>query len=219
MGAQPSPDGDELRARHHLRRLGARPLGHQEPTVSIPEPRRPVTPTRVIPAGTPLPARLPEPGEAPPWRTPPPPPPPPADSGPLPVPPAPEPRTVEVRHVHEIVLTSPDPDPEPGPRLWERAWDALVTWRMIVAIIVAFLPWANGRSPVGIWGHTVHQARTEAGIGAAYVIAGVALAAAWGLDRHTGRAVPRFLLVTALVGGLGVLNWFDPILALTGVHR
>jgi hypothetical protein len=151
--------------------------------------------------------------------TPPPPPPPPANPGPLPVPPDPEPRTVEVRHVHEILLTSPDPDPEPSPRLWERLWDLLVTWRMIVAIIAALTPWARGRSPVGIWAHTLHQARTEAGIGAAYVIAGVAIAAAWGLDRHTGRAVPRFLLATALVGGLGVLNWFDPILALTGVHR
>ncbi|MFF1284404.1 type VII secretion-associated serine protease, partial [Streptomyces sp. NPDC058299] len=75
--AQPGPGGDELRTRYYLRRLGAHPLGHQEPTVSIPEPRRPVSPTRVIPAGAPLPARAPEPGEVPPWRTPPPPPPPP----------------------------------------------------------------------------------------------------------------------------------------------
>jgi hypothetical protein len=138
---------------------------------------------------------------------------------PLPVPPDPEPRTVTVRHVHEILPTSPDPDPDPGPRLWSRLWDTLVTWRMLAAILAALLPWYNGRSPVGIWGHTVHQARTEAGAGAAYVIAGVAVTAAWVLDRRTGRAVPRFLLLTALVGGLGVLDWWDPILALTGVQR
>ncbi|MFI2761374.1 hypothetical protein ACH5A3_21270 [Streptomyces echinatus] len=215
MGAQPSPGGDELRARHYLRRLGARPLGHQEPTMSIPAPRRPVTPTRVIPAGAPLPARAPEPGEAPPWRTPPPPPPvmtPPAPPAP---PPSPPPAEVVVRHVHEVL-----PVVEERPqRVWERLWDALVTWRMLAALLAALLPWAGGRSPVGIWAHTVHQARTEASIGAAYVIAGVAIAAAWGLDRHTGRAVPRFLLVTALIGALGVLDWFDALTLLTGVHR
>ncbi|CAL9662627.1 hypothetical protein [Streptomyces sp. enrichment culture] len=103
MGAQPSPGGDELRARHYLRRLGARPLGHQEPPVSIPEPRRPVTPTRVIPAGAPLPQRPPEPGEEPPWRTPPPPPV--ITSPPSPVPAPPPPAEVVLHHhVHEIVL-------------------------------------------------------------------------------------------------------------------
>lgn len=39
QGAWPSPDGDELRARHHLRRLG-----HQEPPMPAPHDRRPVTP-------------------------------------------------------------------------------------------------------------------------------------------------------------------------------
>ncbi|WP_435279150.1 hypothetical protein [Streptomyces sp. 1222.5] len=219
MSAQPPPGSDELRARHYLRRLGARPLGHQEPTVSVPEPRRPVTPTRVIPAGSPLPARAPEPGEAPPWRTPPPPPPPPADPFPLPHPPDPEPRPVEVRHVHEIVLTSADPDPEPDPRWWERLWDTLVTWRMVVAILAALLPWLNGQSPVGVWAHTLHLARGEATPLAAYVIAAVAIACAWGLDRRTGKVVPRFLLVTAMLGALGVLDWYDPVLFLTGVHR
>jgi hypothetical protein len=135
----------------------------------------------------------------------------------MPVPPDPEPRIVEVRHVHEVILTSADPDPEPRPRLWERLWDRLFTWRMVVAILAAVTPWAYGQSPVGLWSHTVHQARTDAGIGAAYVIAGVALAAAWALDRHTGRVVPRFLLITASLGAFGVLHWWDPILALTGV--
>ncbi|MET9012307.1 hypothetical protein ABZX74_15515 [Streptomyces olivaceoviridis] len=210
-----SQGGDELRARAYLRRLGARPFGHQEPTVSIPEPRRPITPTRVIPAGVPLPARPPEPGEAPPWRTPPPPP---VTTAPTPsVPPPPPPAEVVVHHVHEIVFAPPEE--ERPPRLWERLWDALVTWRMIVALIAALIPWAGGQSPVGIWAHTVHQARTEAGIGAAYVIAAVAIAAAWGLDRHTGRVVPRFLLVVALLGSLGVLHWWDPFQFLTGVTR
>ncbi|MET9138885.1 hypothetical protein [Streptomyces parvulus] len=209
MSAQPSPDGDELRARHYLRRLGARPFGHQEPAMNEPTPR-PVTPTRIIPAGARLPDRPPEPDEAPPWRTPPPPPPP---------PPVPEPRPVEIRHVHEIVLTSPEPTPDPDPPLWSRLWDRLITWRMIVAILAALTPWAGGQSPIGLWSGTVHQARTEAGVLAAYIIAGVALTAAWTLDRRTGRAVPRFLLVTASLGAFGVLSWYDPVLFLTGVHR
>ncbi|MFE7954398.1 hypothetical protein [Streptomyces sp. NPDC057413] len=216
MGARPSADGDELRARRYLRRLGARPLGHQEPTMHEPE-SRPVTPTRIIPAGAPLPARPPEPGEAPPWRTPPPPPPPPAMPDPPPVPPDPEPRPVEVRHVHEMVLTWADTDPEPDP-WWARLWDRVFTWRMGGAILAALTPWAGGHSPVGAWADTLHQARTEASVGAAYVIAGVAVGAAWALDRRTGRWLPRFLLVTATVGSLGVLAWYDPILLLTGVH-
>jgi uncharacterized RDD family membrane protein YckC len=120
-------------------------------------------------------------------------------------------------------MPAPLPEPEPEPRWWERTWDyltdRLVTWRMAVAILAALTPWAGGESPVGIWSHTVHQARTEAGIGAAYVIAGVAVTAAWALDRHTGRTVPRFFLVTASLGALGVLHWWDPFLLLTGVTR
>ncbi|MFF6985625.1 hypothetical protein [Streptomyces sp. NPDC010273] len=212
-GAQPSLDGDELRARAHLRRLRVRPFGHQDPDVSTPQKPQPITPTRVLPAGTPLPAPLPphppQPGAIPPWHTAPPPP-------PVAVPPPPAP--LEVRHVHEVVLVLPEPEETP-PRLWHRLWDALVTWRMAVAVLLALLPWYGGRSPVGLWAHTVQQARTEAGIAAAYVIASVALAAAWILDRRTGRVVPRFLLVTALLGSLGVLSWWDPVQFLTGVTR
>ncbi|MFR9796156.1 hypothetical protein ACL02U_09670 [Streptomyces sp. MS06] len=174
-----------------------------------PEPRL-VTPTRVIPAGTPLPARPPEPDEAPPWRTPP---------QPQPAAPTPDPGPVDVRHTHEIVLTWPDTDPDPTPPLWARLWDRLTTWRMLAAILAALTPWAGGHSPVGLWAHTLHQARTEASIGAAYVIATVAVLTTWTLDRRTSRVVPRFLLVTALLGTLGVLNWWDPILLLTGVTR
>jgi len=214
MGAQPSTGGDELRARAFLRRLHVRPFGHQDQDLAVSTPDhqpRPITPTRVIPAGAPLPARPPQPDEVPPWRTLPTPP-----TAPPPPPPAP----VEVRHVHEVVLVAPEPQEEEPPRLWERLWDAVVSWRLIAALLAALLPWAGGRSPVGIWGHTVHQARTEAGIGAAYVIAGLAVTAAWGLDRHSGgRLIPRFLLVTALVGGLGVLDWFDSITLFTGVTR
>ncbi|MFD4264054.1 hypothetical protein ACFWR9_42230 [Streptomyces sp. NPDC058534] len=214
MSAQPSPGGDELRARAYLHALHARPLGHQDPVMPTP-PDRPVIPSRIIPAGAPLPARAPEPGEAPPWRTPPPPVAPPQ----MPAVPAPQPVPPPqvVHHVHEVLLVTPDP--EPGPRLWERLWERLFTWRNLLAVLAALTPWAGGQSPVGLWSGTVHQARTEAGILAAYVIAAVALTTAWALDRRTGRALPRFLLVTAAFGALGVLSWWDPILLITGVHK
>ncbi|KAF2774648.1 hypothetical protein [Streptomyces sp. OM5714] len=223
MSAQPPSDGDELRARAYLRALSARPFGHQDPAMHEPTPR-PVTPTRVIPAGAPLPARPPEPDELPPWRTPPPLPPPVAPPpAPTPVRIDPDPGPVEIHHTHEVVLTWADPDPEPDPPLWARVWDwlweHLVTWRMLVAILAALLPWLNGHSPVSLWAGAVHQARTEAGVLAAYVIAAGALITTWALDRRTGRAVPRFLLVTAALGALGVFDWWDPILALTGVHK
>ncbi|MBZ6250553.1 hypothetical protein KVH27_19495 [Streptomyces olivaceus] len=188
----------------------------------MPEPApRPVTPTRIIPAGTPLPARPPEPDELPPWRQKPAPPP------PAPPPPAvrtdPDPAPVEIRHTHEVLLTWADPEPEPDPPLWARVWDwlwaHLITWRMLLAILAALTPWLAGDSPVSLWSHTVHQLRAEAGILAAYVVAGGALTTAFVLDRRTGRALPRFLLVTTAVGALGVFDWWDPILALTGVAR
>lgn len=215
MSREPPPESDELRARHYLRRLGARPLGHQEPPMPS---KKPIQPTAIIPAGAPLPPGSPAPGAVPPWRTPPPPPPPAPPASPPAPPPPPPPSVVVVRHTHEVLVITPDPDPDPGPPWWARLWDWLVTWRNLVAIVLALLPWAGGRSPVGIWAHTLHQARTEASIPAAYIIATVALTAAWALDKRTGRAVPRFLLVTALAGSVGALGWFDAITLITGVH-
>ncbi|MDT0477377.1 hypothetical protein RM863_35175, partial [Streptomyces sp. DSM 41014] len=148
----------------------------------------------------------------------PPPPPPPAPVTPAAPPPPPLPAAV-VHHVHEVVLIPPPPQEPPRRPLWARLWDALVTWRFLGAILLALLPWLGGRSPVGAWGHTVHQARTEGGILAAYVLAVLAVALAWLWDRQTKqqRFLPRFAFVTALLGGLGVLNWTDPIALLTGV--
>lgn len=219
------PGGDELRTRAYLRRLGARPLGHhQEPTMPTPDPDpapRPVTPTRIIPAGAPLPARAPAPGETPPWRTPPPPPPP-AVPEPPPAAPAPEPRprvaTVRHVHVHEVLLVAPEPAPEEEPPgLLARAWDWLCDWRLATAVGAAVTPWMAGHSPVSAWAHTLATCRTEASTGAAYVLAGAALAGTWALNR-TNRWVPRALFVTALIGSTGAMSWFDPITALTGVH-
>lgn len=225
MTAQPSPGGDELRIRAYLRALRVRPFGHQEPPVSIPEPRRPVTPTRVIPAGAPLPARPPEPGEAPPWR-PPPPPPPPAEPDPLPVPPPPEPRPIEVRHVHEVVLTWPEPDPEPDPQpgLWSRTWTAVTGrisgWKALIALAAAVLPipW-TGYSAAVTWHYTITQARAmHQGFGYALAFGAFTLAV-HKVTRGHGGAVALFFCAVTFIGLFGAMSWYDPILWLTGVHR
>ncbi|MFJ2717430.1 hypothetical protein [Streptomyces sp. NPDC087437] len=232
MGAQPSPDGDELRARAYLRRLHVRPFGHQDPPMPHEDEPRAVTPTRVIPAGAPLPARPPEPGEAPPWRTPPPPPPtPPADppSGP---PPGSGPDRVPpevVRVVHEVIVipatsadTDTEPDPEPG--LWSRAWSAatgrISGWAALLALAAAVvpIPW-TGYSAATTWRYTITQARAlHMGFGYALAFGAFALALNK-LVRGRGGAVSLFFCAVTFIGLFGAMSWYDPIQWLTGVHR
>ncbi|MFD9151553.1 hypothetical protein [Streptomyces diastaticus] len=182
---------------------------------------RPITPTRIIPAGEPLPPRPPEPGEAPPWRSrkaspPPAPPTPPAPRPPAPEPPPPGP--IEVRVTVDL-LPVEEPDP---PSRWARLVDWVCArctdWRLLSAVLAALAPWLGGTSPVGAWAATLHDARTEAGLPAAYLVAAVALAVAWAINRR-GRWLGRFAFTTALIGATGVLDLYDLVLLLTGVPR
>jgi hypothetical protein len=178
----------------------------------------PITPTRIIPGGAPLPGRAPLPGEAPPWRTPPPPPRPPAAPPVLPPVPIPPPTPIEVRVT--VDLAPPAEVEEERPGALARLWAQVASWRLAVAAGAALLPWLGGSSPITAWAHTLHTAREEAGLGAAYVIAGVTLGGATFVYRRSAsRFLPTFILVTASVGALGVLDWWDPIQALTGVTR
>lgn len=184
--------------------------------------RRSVTPTRVIPAGAPLPARAPAPGEEPPWRTPPPPPPP-TVAAPVPVPPAPEPRIVEVRHVHEILLTSPEPDPEPDPSRWERlgAWLGRYVrpWHTVIGITAAVIPIPGvGYSAASVWHYTVGEGRDSFGIGWGYALGLIPLALATTvIVRKGGSPLRLFALAATFVGSFAALSWYDPIQFLTGV--
>lgn len=189
-----------------------------------PEPR-PVTPTRIVAAGAPLPARLPEPDEAPPWRAPTPPPPP-AAPNPPPVQPDPDPPVTEVRHVHEVILTSPDPDPQPDPQpgLGARAWSAAVggisNWRVLLALFAAVtpIPW-TGYSAAVTWHYTITEARAmHQGFGYALAFGAFALAV-HKLTRRRGGAACMFFLAVSFVGLFGAMSWYDPIQWLTGVHR
>ncbi|GHI91725.1 hypothetical protein [Streptomyces olivaceus] len=219
MSAQPSLGGDELRARAYLRALSARPFGHQEPAVNEP---RPVTPTRIIPAGAPLPERPPEHDEIPPWWQKPEPPPPAAP----PPPPAridPEPGPVEVRHTHEITLTWATPDPEPS--RWERltGWFGRYVrpWHAVIGITAAVVPIPGvGYSAATVWNYTVGLGRESFGVGWGYALGLIPLLlAVTVIARHGGSPLRLFALAVTLVGALASFSWYDPIQFLTGVSR
>ncbi|MGW5477677.1 hypothetical protein [Streptomyces sp. NPDC004008] len=194
--------------------------------------KQPVTPTRIIPADAELPARPPEPGEAPPWRTPPPPPPaPPADPPPGPWPPlGPNPSPPEVvRVIHEVIVTpatSPDPDPEPDPqpRWWSRAWDTATArikpWKAVIALFAAAtpIPW-TGYSAATTWHYTMSQARAfHVGLGYGIAFGTFALAVNK-LIRGQGGPVALFFCAVTFIGLFGAMSWYDTIHWLTGVSR
>ncbi|MDJ0460608.1 hypothetical protein [Streptomyces sp. H27-C3] len=185
---------------------------------------KPITPTRIIPAGASLPARPPGPDDIPPWRTPtphtpapfPPPPPPPVAAPPrTPWPDPPPPGPIQVRVTVDLA-----PAPEPERSRWDFGWlwAWLRPWQSLVAAGLAVAPFFGGDSLISAWSVTLDTARAEAGVPAAYVLGGTALGLAFLADKYRGHLLARVLLITAMVGGTGALDWFDPITALTGVR-
>lgn len=174
----------------------------------------PITPTRVIPAGTLLPAPV-----APP---PPPPPPPFATTWPWPEPPPPS-GPVEMRIVVDVVQREQAPlvaPPEP-PR-WDWSWlTRLLGVRTLTAGAAAvLLPLPpDGHGPVATWSTVLDTCRTEASIGGAYVLAGLGLGIALLVHQRTHGWWARVLLLTALIGGTGAMGWYDPVTLVTGVTR
>ncbi|MFG2670835.1 hypothetical protein [Streptomyces sp. NPDC048445] len=183
---------------------------------------RPITPTRIIPAGAPLPDRGPLPGEVPPWwetTAAPAPPPPPVHPPAVPVaPPAPEPLPPQV-HVHVVIAG----EPEPEPTRWQRLAAALRRigrpWQICGALTLALLPIpGTGYSVATGWAHAVSQARTEQGQGAGYVLALTPLVIALIRISHGGTLPRLLLLAVALVGVTGAIHAYDPVTWITGVR-
>lgn len=212
---------DEHRARAYLRHLGAAPIGHPVPPRTAMT-DRPITPTRVIPASTHLPARPPAPDELPPWREPP-------AAPPAEPPPPAAPRTVAaeqpqplVVHVH---IDTPEPEPEPEPTRWERltagAHRIGRPWQMAAALALTVAPIpGSGYSAATTWHYCVSQTRDGFGIGYGYALAGIPLALAVTAITRNGGNVPRLVaLAITTVGLFGAMSWYDPITALTGVTR
>ncbi|MFI8254099.1 hypothetical protein [Streptomyces filamentosus] len=189
---------------------------------------RPITPTRIIPAGAPLPERPPGPDDIPPWRAPAPAPAPPAPPAPPPppaaaAPPEPPPASSAPIEVHVRFLPAEEPPPKPSRRrlFWEWITEIIPAWQVAAALLAVLVPIPGvGYSLSGVWTYTVGQARTEAGAAWAYALTGVPLLLA-GRAFHRTRAL-RFLIVAviAAIGLLfGALDPFDLVTITTGVTR
>ncbi|MDV5145914.1 hypothetical protein R1T08_17280 [Streptomyces sp. SBC-4] len=181
---------------------------------------RPIVPTRIIPAGAPLPERPPGPGDIPPWRAAPPAPPaPPPPAMPRHASPPPPPGPIEV-HVTFLPVEEP-PEPSRRERLWTWITSIASPTKFALALVAALVPIPGvGSSLAGVWAYTVGEARTEVGAPWAYGLATVPLLLAARALHHT-RAL-RFLIATviALVGLLfGALDPFDLVTITTGVTR
>lgn len=189
---------------------------------------KPITPTRIIPAGAALPARAPRDDELPPWwehpapATPPPPPPPVVPPTPVSVP-APEPPADRPIHV-VVALAQPyfEPGPEPTRRERLTAWLAQYgsPWHAAAALAAAVAPiLPNGYSLATTWQYTVAETRDIWGPGWGYGLGGGALALiVYRITRTGGGPVRLLLLAVTGIGVLGAIDLFDPITALTGVH-
>ncbi|WP_327710050.1 hypothetical protein OG912_16880 [Streptomyces sp. NBC_00464] len=181
---------------------------------------RPITPTRIIPAGAPLPDRLPEPGELPPWweqPAPPAQPPPPTPA------PAPEP---EQRPLQVFVTVQTEPYyEEPEPTRWQRLVAGVrgigKPWQVCGAPLLAVIPIpGTGFSAATTWAYALGQARDEWGATHGYVLALLPLA--WGIARtarHGGTLLRVWGITVALAGLVGAIDPFDIVTILTGVHR
>ncbi|MCL7377458.1 hypothetical protein [Streptomyces sp. 35G-GA-8] len=190
---------------------------------------RVVIPTRVIPAGAPLPDRPPEPDDIPPWR------PQPAATPPAPpaVPPASDPwhgpgaspppyGPIEVRVTFAPMALPPEPTRR------ERLWAWLRTYatplQAVTGLVLAVAPiLPRGYSCAGTWYYTVGQAR-EFGTGWGYAIGGGALfLGGYALvrkreQRRDGSSFLRvFFLATTFVGAFGAIDPYDPVTWITGV--
>ncbi|MDV9194331.1 hypothetical protein [Streptomyces sp. Wh19] len=188
---------------------------------------RPITPTRIIPAGTPLPERGPEPGEIPPWRTAPAPPVPPAPPmmPPAAPPAAPPPPPVQQIFIPQgpfevhVTLQPPEPEPTRWQRLWAWATSIGRPWQICGALFLASLPAFGGHSIATLWASCVAEARAEGGQGAGYALALTPLAIAVIRIVRGGGTLPRLLLLAISFTGLaGAIHIYDPVTWITGVH-
>lgn len=180
---------------------------------------RPITPTRIIPAGAPLPDRGPLPGELPPWwqaPAPPPPPPPPA----VVTPPAPAPPPDPQIHVHVVIPYEQPPEPTRRERLW--AWLRTIgrPWQVGGALALALVPIPGlDYSVATTWASFVAYARDEWGQDAGYAYALTPLAIAVMRITRSGGTLRRLLLLAiSIVGLAGAIDLYDPITWITGVR-
>lgn len=118
----------------------------------------------------------------------------------------------------------PDTPPKKAAVADEPRWDwrRLRHWpyaRLTCGACAALLPFFGGQSAATEWGSVLTQARAQAGVGAAWVIAGVGLTvgALWVHRRRSwiGWAV----LTSAFIGGIAMASPYDIVTLFTGVMK
>ncbi|SEO83878.1 hypothetical protein [Actinacidiphila rubida] len=117
---------------------------------------------------------------------------------------------------------APEPveqQPAGEPR-WD--WTRLRRWplaRPVCGACLALLPFLQGQSLATSWGGILTQARTEAGVGAAWVIAavGLAIGAMWVHNRRSW--IAWTLLTSAFVGTVAMANPSDIVTFITGASQ
>lgn len=188
----------------------------------------PIIPSRIIPAGHPIPT-APPPGppappgatNLPPWRTAAAPAPPsPPTAAPPPVP-APDPGPIEHRVTVEVVFPEPEAEDEPG--RWARIWEAVTgyvkPWKAVVALAAAVvpMPW-TGYSTATTWAFVMGEARDmHVAVGYGLAVGAFALV----LRRFIAKqgVVALWGVAVTGIGIFGAADWFDAVTALTGVRR
>ncbi|MFD3717257.1 hypothetical protein [Streptomyces sp. NPDC058674] len=173
--------------------------------------------TRLIPPGAPLPARPPEPGEAPPWRAAPPPPAPPPPPPAEPVwysAPQPPPGPIDVR----VTFAPYAPEPEP-PYDWSWLWHWARPLSSFTAALIAVAPILPDGLGLGTgWAAALTDCRTEAGLAPAYILASLSIAGPFAIDLARPRLWTRTALAVGLIGTFGMVHPYDIVTAVTGVH-
>lgn len=173
----------------------------------------PILPTRVFPAGEPLPAPPATAPSAPPVPPPPPARPPTAKMWPPPPPPEPAPLVV---HVHVLLPEVIAPEPEPT-WSWDRIKNALQIRRNLIGCAVALFPFGYW-SFTTAWGTVLRQARTPTDIRSAWYLAALVIAVTVTADHWRPRWYSRAMTCTAVLGTAYMAAPYDIVTLVTGVH-
>ncbi|MDG4535308.1 hypothetical protein [Streptomyces sp. AV19] len=144
----------------------------------------------------------------------------------LPSPPPSPSGPIEVRVVVDLV--HPKPEPEPELSFWARLWNLLEPHvrpvQTFLGGAMALVPTPTGYSAATTWAYVVHEAR-DFGIPVAYGLSLGALAIAADAERRVRdkgvlrQLVARTAVVITFIGVIGAIDLYDPVTALTGVHR
>lgn len=108
----------------------------------------------------------------------------------------------------------------PGEPRWD--WRRLLHWpyaRLTCGACTALIPLHNGQSAALAWGSVLRQARTQAGVGPAWIIAGAGFAVAVVLVGRRRSWWTYGLLTCAFIGIVAMASPWDLIHLITGATK